>query len=110
MDQNGGRDPREYRSLRSTYKGSSATILTYVTNHCDRRLVTGAIGWSVTVRRIQQSASMCRRLDAMKDGLDLCAAATTPACRRMWTEFWNMPNGVLALRHGSLRNDTRAEA
>lgn len=52
-------------------------------------LVTGAVGWSVTVRRIRQSALMCRRLDTMKDGLDLCAAATTPACRRLWTEFWN---------------------
>lgn len=52
-------------------------------------LVTGAIGWSVTVRRIQQSALMCRRLDTMRDGLDLCAAATTPPCRRLWTEFWN---------------------
>jgi hypothetical protein len=52
-------------------------------------LVTGAIGWSVTVRRIQQSASMCRRLDTMRDGLDLCAAATTPPCGRLWTEFWN---------------------
>lgn len=52
-------------------------------------LVTGAIGWSVTVRRIQESALMCRRLDAMRDGLDLCAAASTPPCRRLWTEFWN---------------------
>jgi TIR domain len=51
-------------------------------------LVTGAIGWSVTLRRIQQSASMCRRLDTMRDGLDLCFASTTPPCRRLWTEFW----------------------
>jgi hypothetical protein len=52
-------------------------------------IVAGAIGWGVTVRRIQQSASLCRRLDTMKDGLDLCAAAPSPACRRLWGEFWN---------------------
>lgn len=52
-------------------------------------LVTAAIGWSVTVRRIQQSALMCRQLDTMRDGLDLCAAASTPPCSRLWTEFWN---------------------
>jgi hypothetical protein len=52
-------------------------------------LVTGVIGWGVTVRRIQQSAIVCRRLETMKDGLDLCAAATSPPCRRLWTEFWN---------------------
>ena len=63
-------------------------------------LVTGAIGWSVTARRIQQSISTCRRLETMKDGLDLCAAATTPACHRLWTEFWNYAERSAGLTAG----------
>jgi hypothetical protein len=51
-------------------------------------VVSGAVGWGVTARRIQQSALLCRRLDTMKDGLDLCAAVTSPACKRLWGEFW----------------------
>ncbi len=51
-------------------------------------LVTWVIGWGVTLRRIRQSELMCRRLDTMRDGLDLCLAITTPPCRRLWTEFW----------------------
>lgn len=51
-------------------------------------VVSGAIGWAVTLRRIQQSALLCRRLDTMKDGLDLCGGAASPACKRLWGEFW----------------------
>jgi hypothetical protein len=52
-------------------------------------LVSGAIGWGVTAARIQKSASVCRRLEAMKDGLDLCASAASPPCKRLWGEFWS---------------------
>ena len=51
-------------------------------------VVSGVLGWGVTAGRIQQSASHCRWLETMKDGLDLCAAATGPACKRLWEEFW----------------------
>jgi hypothetical protein len=51
-------------------------------------VVSGALGWGVTTGRIQQSDTRCRWLDTMKDGLDLCAAATGPACKRLWEEFW----------------------
>src|SRR4030095_6039162 len=37
LDQNGGPNPGQHRSLRPAHLRRS-TILTYVTNHCDRRL------------------------------------------------------------------------
>jgi hypothetical protein len=52
-------------------------------------VVTGVIGWGVTLRRIQQSDSICRRLDTMRDGLGLCNGAGSPSCKRLWAEFWN---------------------
>lgn len=51
-------------------------------------LVSGAVGWGVTAGRIQKSKLLCRRLDTMKDGLDICTAALSPACKRLWDEFW----------------------
>src|ERR1700680_3488348 len=37
LDQNGGPNPRQHRSLRPAHV-RRPTVLTYVTNHCDRRL------------------------------------------------------------------------
>lgn len=49
---------------------------------------TGAIGWAWTSDRIRQSAIIRRQVHTLTNGLELCATATSPTCKRMWDEFW----------------------
>ena len=64
-------------------------------------LISGAIGWAVTLRQIKQSTWLCRRLDTMKDGLNLCSSATSPACERLWSDFWQYTEESAGLHESS---------
>lgn len=53
-------------------------------------LVTGLIGWGVTARQLSASEANMKRLNSLKDGLDLCMSKAGAGCPLLWTEFWRV--------------------
>ena len=51
--------------------------------------VTGLAGWGATWRRFVSAENQLRKLDVMKDSLDVCMEAESESCHEIWQAFWH---------------------